>query len=291
MQLLTLLDRYAHEHEYGVRESTLRNYRWTAGDWQRTLGRAIDVQHVRAEDLTRYIDAMRAKGLAPDTIQQRRAHMMAVLRWARREGLAPYWDADRVRRVRRPPRVIEAWTADEVAELIRAARILRGKHEAGMTWAIYWESFVRAAWDTALRRGDLLSLERDWIRADADGTGCLTLVQRKTGYQHRVWLAESTMQAIDASMSQAPDRRLIWPLVGVGALENWHWRFRRLVRSAGIRYGTPKWLRRGSITSVEAQAAGRGYLHAGHQVPATTQRHYLDRQQLQRPPMPQALPV
>jgi integrase len=280
MKLNAIIDRYAERHEYGISESTHAQLRWIARDWQTRAGKQLEVRRLTAADLTGYVDLMRAANLSDHTIRGRRAYMLAVMRWAVREGHAPRFDDRRVRKVRVRRQIVEAWTQDEVDALILACQQLREPHPSGMSWAIYWESYVRAAWDTGMRTGDLLSVERSWIRDDHGGRGCVTWVQRKTGNQHRRWLHRRTMQAIDESMRQSPDRRLIWPLLSHHYQAAWHRRFRRLVASAGIRAGSPKYLRRASITAIERAMPGCGYLHAGHTSPAITQRHYLDRAQL-----------
>jgi integrase len=129
-----------------------------------------------------------------------------------------------------------------------------------------------------LRLGDLLSLEREWIRKDSEGTGWIRIQQAKTSRLVSSRFNPSTMVLIDRLMSENPNRRLIWPLWC--RRESFYLRFRALVKQSGIRHGTFRFLRRASATHVEQLAPGTSYLHAGHADPSTTLRHYLDAEQL-----------
>ena len=114
--------------------------------------------------------------------------------------------------------------------------------------------------------------------------GRITIVQRKTGYEVRLRLRDATLRAIDDSMADRPERRLIWPLWGRRDALYRH--IRQLVGDAGIRRGTFRWLRRAAITAIERETPGMGMLLAGHRSRQTTERYYIDRSQFSDPPLP-----
>ena len=64
-----------------------------------------------------------------------------------------------------------------------------------------------AAYDSGLRLGDLLALERQDIWPD----GYVSLVQHKTGFSHRAQFRSKTLMLIEECMTDWPQRKLIWP--------------------------------------------------------------------------------
>lgn len=130
-------------------------------------------------------------------------------------------------------------------------------------------SLVNGQYDTALRIGDLQSVERSWMLPD----GRLTLVQHKTGRQHRVQFRAETLKDIRRLIECLPGRRLIWPPF---CDRRQFFRFFRSLRlRAGLDCGT-KGIRRASASYVEREHPGLGWRHLGHSRPGLDVRHYLD---------------
>jgi integrase len=91
--------------------------------------------------------------------------------------------------------------------------------------------------------------------------GTTTIIQAKTGRPVSVVLSPGTLEALRVSLAACP-RLLVcpWP----ASQETFTAQVRVLVRRAGIRAGTWKWLRRASGTDVEVQRPGAGSVHLGH---------------------------
>jgi len=202
----------------------------------------------------------------------------------KRRGLLTLWKAaaeeglckphGKIRLVKLPEKVVDGWSAAEASLLLKTAAAMKGnQRKVGIPKWLYWTSFIMASWDSALRLGDLLALERSDIWPAPGGAGLLSIVMRKTGRQIRLQLRPATMQAIDASMQFGGKRKLIWPLGG--HREAWYRQFKRLVKKAGLT-GTSRYLRRGASSEAESLQAGAGPALLGHRDDGTTFRqHYL----------------
>jgi integrase len=160
--------------------------------------------------------------------------------------------------------------AESVQGLFRGFPIRRGPHLS---------SLVRCLWDSGLRMGDCLRLDPDEISPRG-----VQVIQHKTGVEVVCWLSRGTLEAIDATMRDQPDRRRIWPLAKRTYQEWVGW----LVARAGLR-GSVKWLRRSAATAAEGERPGDGQRLLGHTRGDTTVRYYLDPRLLQREVRPPEL--
>lgn len=277
--------------EYGltreIRPETVRQYeiavdlydRWRAG---RGLGRAtldtLDELEV-SEWLRDY-----ARTVAPATVRAKKQAIVALWRAAADDRLASEPVARRVRRTSIPERPVEAWTKEEIEQLLATAATLPRWHTCGLRRSAWWDLAIRVAWDSGLRWGDLVALPVAAVRPD----GWTSVTQSKTRKVSTFRLSESTMEALRASLEAVP-RDLVLPWAG--GHETFTQQVRTLVRKAGIRPGTWKWIRRASGTDVELQAEGAGHLHLGN-TRKIFEAHYADATQLgRRPPAPRELIV
>ncbi len=209
---------------------------------------------------------------APQTARNKRRAVLTIWKAASDEGFCkPH---GKIRSVKVPEKIVEGWSASEASKLLATAAEMKGnQRKVGVPKWLYWTSFIMAAWDSALRLGDLLQLERRDIWPAPNGAGTLCIVMRKTGRQIHLTLRPATMQAIDASMAHGGKRCLIWPLGG--HREAWYRQFGRLVAKAGL-VGTSRYLRRGASSEAEAVNPGAGPRLLGHRDNGETFRqHYL----------------
>jgi integrase len=186
--------------------------------------------------------------------------LVTLWRWAADNDLCDL--PQKLRSVRVPENVPTAFTIDDMQRLLWAANYLNNP--------LYWKSLLLAAYDTALRLGDLLSIERQDIWPD----GSLSIVQRKTGRTHRVQLRPETMEAIESYLN-GRKTGTIWPLL-TQTRNGFYAVFRRLKRWAKMENGSMKWLRRASASYVEASHPGMGWRHLGHAAPGLAEKCYLD---------------
>ena len=237
------------QQEKGFADETCRTYR---SHWKcacRWLG-DDDLFSLTVRDLNRYLTSCERDGHAAATIQSIRASLSAVLRAAQERwpGVAP---AGKVRRVRQPVVLPQTWTVAEVQRLIEAANTR------------WWNTLLRGAWYTGLRRTDLLLLERQQF----DGEGVAEIVQHKTGKRLAIAMPVSLLQEL--------------PHVG----KLWTWRlsyetFRRqfaaIVKRAAIPRGPFKRIRKSAGNEAERLRPWCGHLFLGNER-RTFERHYLAR--------------
>lgn len=276
MLLTELLASYLANHPYGVSPGHTHQLRTSLAAWAKVAGHVLTLDDLRDEPLNAYLDWLRANR-APDTVRTRRGNLLILWHWAYQEeliDLAPR----RIRRLRPIPRQPTAWTVQEVRELIATAERLPGCfHGTVRRRAAWWSSLIRAGYDTGLRLGDLLRLRTVEVGP------LISLVQHKTGRPVNLQLRPATLAAIDQTLADEP-RDIVWPLWGTE--ETFFGHMRALVRLAGIRPGTFRWLRRSAATQVERVEPGRGTELLGHASRSTTETWYLDRSQLTTPPLP-----
>lgn len=270
-----------------IRKETARQYeiavdlldRWRAA---RGLGR-VRLDELEELEVSEWLRDYSAT-VAPETVRAKKQAIMALWRAAADERLADEPIARRVRRTSIPERPVEAWTHDEVEQLLATAARLPRWHKCGLRRSAWWDLAIRVAWDSGLRWGDLVRLPVSAVRTD----GWVSLTQSKTRRVSTFRLAESTLAALRASLEACPrDLVVPWP----AGHETFTEQTRLLVAKAGIRPGTWKWIRRGSGTDVELQAEGSGHLHLGN-TRRVFEQHYADAAQLhRRPPAPRELIV
>lgn len=225
-----------------------------------------------------------AATVAPATVRAKKQAIMSLWRSAADDRLARDPVSRRVRRTSIPAQPVEAWTRDEVEQLLVAAATLPRWHRCGLRRSVFFDLAIRVAWDSGLRWGDLVALPVSAVRPD----GWTSVTQSKTGKISTFRLSESTMEALRASLAAVP-RPLVcpWP----SSHETFTTQVRTLVRRAGIRPGTWKWIRRASGTDVELQEEGAGHKHLGN-TRKIFEAHYADASQLhRRPPAPRELLV
>ena len=132
--------------------------------------------------------------------------------------------------------------------------------------SVYFRVLIMIAYDTGLRRCDLLRITREQIDAD----GRFVLVQRKTKWPVLCQVGQDTLQAIDASLLYP--RKCIFGGVNIGFIGE---QFRAIVKAAGLKGSLTK-LRKTSVTAMEGIMPGSGQEHLGHKYGDTTRRFYID---------------
>lgn len=238
-----------------VKAETLRQYQIAADLFERWAGGPVPLDQLDEASVSAWLRDYAAT-VQPRTVRSKKNQILALWRAASDDGLCDEPSARRVRRVRCPEQVVDAWTKAEVEQLLRTAAMLPRRHRCGLSRAAWFDLAIRVAWDSGLRWGDLIALRVDSVQPD--GT---TVVQSKTGKAVTFRLSPTTLEALAATLAACP-RRLVcpWP----ASHETFNDQVRTLVAKAGIRAGTWKWIRRGSGTDVEAQAEGAGHVHLGN---------------------------
>jgi len=235
----------------------LRQYQIVATLYERWAGGPVLLEQLDETSVSEWLRDY-AQTAAPSTVRGKKAMLLAIWRAAADDGLCDP-PTRRIRSIRRsaPRPLVEAWTLEEVEQLVAACRGLPRRHRCGLPRRQWWDLAVRVAWDSGLRWGDLVGLPVARVRPD----GTTTIIQAKTGRPVSFVLSAGTLEALRVSLLACP-RLLVrpWP----ASQESFMAQARILVRRAGIRAGTWKWLRRASGTDVEVQRPGAGAVHLGH---------------------------
>lgn len=175
----------------------------------------------------------------------------------------------RLKRIKRPLHVVEAFNHGELTAILAEAEKVRGYLPNGVRASDMWRAIILLAYSTGLRRGDMLRLKRSQIRDD----GSATVVQNKTGYQVRVKLSAEALAAIKKLKPDDNDERALpWPYSS-GCMQVV---FARLVKRAGVRIGQFRWLRRSAGSYAESVTPGAGARLLGHRDERVFRAHYED---------------
>jgi integrase len=279
VSLSELLEQLILQHENGLANSTVQCFFKPAlSDFSRFLGHEASLSDLTRDNVNRWLIHKTESGCAPSTIKTRRNAILGLWRYAYESELLED-EPKRIRKVRLTYLGVDAWTPEEITRLVATA--IEGKDSylgtTGLVHSLFFGSLISAGYDTALRLGDLLALRRDMIQVK-NRCGYIRVVESKTGKVKSARLYPHTMSLIDQLWDLKPDREKIWPLWC--RREQFYRSFNTLVKRAGIRKGTFRWLRRASITQVELIQPGWGTIHAGHSDPIITKRHYTDGKQL-----------
>jgi len=260
-------DRYALERP--LRPSSLWMHRHSLEIYIRWLGRDPSISDVDSESISRFVRDMGGR-YAPRTVKRMRNNVLGTVRHAALAGLARVPGVTRPVKV--PPQIPIAWTIDQVRGLLNATPQLR-YHGA------YLDRFLRAGWDTGLRRSDLEQMDMEQV----DGSGRGVLRQSKTLQPVRFTLRDKTMKSLRRSGQR-------WPLrCPIAHRQIYVW-WEKLCRLASVPHGGPQRLRRSAATYCELAYRGSATGFLGHRSPELAVRHYLDQRILQQDlPRPPAL--
>lgn len=248
---------YLNERVIGVGQAThLRN---TASMLTRYLGRESLVTDLVPDQINGFLRSIE-QHRSPSTMASRRGHLLSLLSAAADHGLTKGVAPRLIRRYRKNAPSPESWTPDEVDRLVAAARTIKGEHK-GIKRALWWEAYIRTAYETGLRPVDLQRLSF----TDFDVYGVLSLVQHKTSILVVRRVSDCTLDLLSKI-----DR---YPIFGswLGKDQRRFW-FAVIVRAAGLT-GTFYKLRSTCGTLVEHHHPGKGHV-ALRNGRAVFERHY-----------------
>jgi integrase len=227
-------------------------------------GGSLSIDALDCDIVNRFLVALQQTETSRITIDNYRRAILCVWRAAylERENNNPPL---RVRTIRRPRRLVQAFTQDELRLLLKTAEQLQGYFPNGVRRSDFWTAAVAGAYSTGLRRGDLLRIKKSDIRTD----GLVQIVQSKTGYPVAVKLSAGALAAI-RRMPLEIELAFPWPFH-----ENAMPRaFRALVKAAGVRPGQFKWLRASAGSYAEKELPGSGSRLLGHRSELVFRQHY-----------------
>lgn len=265
MRLLEFVTQYSLARD--ISAAHIAQLRYAVMGLEKFAGRPICTCDLSPELLNNYLRQMREQHCSDSYRKSRRMNLLLLWGAAADAGMAGEPSRRKIMRILVRDRVTEAWTVEQVRQLLSVARELTGTI-FNVPRRLYWPSFIAASWDSGLRGVDLRSLERNWIQPS------MQIIQRKTGRRIRVQLRSATIDLIRETFP--PDRALIWPH---GCIRHWREEAQKIVRAAGLP-GSIGRLRHSSGTAVERISPGSGHRHLGNGRKVFEQ-HYLDESQLE----------
>ncbi len=233
--------------------------------YSRHLGRAATDHDLRAIPINRMLASLLEAGASPYTCKNRRTGLLILWRHAHRIGIAP--ECNGVRPVDCPPLAIDGYDVARMERLLAHVAKLKGiQRRTGVPRSLWWDSFLRADWESGLRSGDMLRVELSHF--DPDGwLWCIESKTRKGG-----WLRLSTdaVASVTASIAANPNRKFIWPGY---TRRNICRAFRELADGAGVG-GTSRFIRRGGSSECDRLHPGQGWRFLRHSSPTVWEKHY-----------------
>jgi len=198
--------RYLPERLIGSTPLSIADYRTTLRRLREMIGRDLLVAELTDSVVANFMSFALAKGCRPVTVNCRfRAPILALWRFARDCGLV---DRDpRVKKLKEPRDVPDAWTEDELRRILNATSVLTGEH-FGIPAGPFWRALLLVVWWTGIRRGSLFRLT--WSDFD-EQTGWLHVpgdkMKNRRGQTYR--LGDDAVAALAAI--RTPDRDAIFP--------------------------------------------------------------------------------
>jgi integrase len=276
-------ERYLPAHS--IRPATEVWYRTMLRHFDRWLGRDAMLTDLNRIAVNNFLQAIQDQ-YAPKSVHGFRRAILTIWRAAFDDELLVVAPRS-IRRITVPPPMPEAWTINQVQRLIEATRAERFDRAIGNGIRVgqFMEALIRVCYDTALRLGDLESL--DWRGVRADGT--IVVRMEKTGHIKTCQITPASLAAAERIRVPNDDRVLPWS-AGRRRFYIWWW---KLIAEAGFevnRRNGPQKLRRTSATFVELMSVGMATAHLGHRSADLAKRHYIDPALAYKPTLPPAIP-
>lgn len=265
MLLSAYIDHYGRTRD--VSAGYVAQLRVAASTLETHVGTPLHLDDVASEIVNAWLAALLATR-ARDTARSKRGALLTILAGAVADGFLAAMPKG-IRVIRRRDRLIDGYSAEDMRRLIGVAAKMPGRFlRLKVARAVWWPTFLRVAWSTGLRLGDVLSLPRSAIGPG----GRIYIVQRKTGGALMRQLSAAALDGVAEIARQSPGHEFAVPPYCRRKLFYRH--FRRLATAAGLG-GTARWIRRGSASEVEKEHPGCGWKHLGHAAPGLAERSYL----------------
>jgi integrase len=263
-------DTYKPRRLRGRSQNTVRLYRSSIKNLERTLGRPALLEDLTDDNVAQLMQDIIDRGGSPHTANKERSQLLAIWRFAAQTKVVDRWPT--VTPEQCPERVPMAWMPDDVRSLLAAAAAAKGRIGRAPA-AVWWTALISVCLDTGERIGAVSQaewtwLERDWILVPAEARK-----GRKRDRRYR--LAPETVARLKElrKHSQGSQVMFEWPY---GRSYIWA-KYGKLLQAAGLPHGPKdKFHRLRKTLGSVAYAAGLDAQDLlDHQNKRTTQR-YLD---------------
>lgn len=254
MPLSELVERYRDLRN--LSDKSLELYKMLLDRLERFLGHPPTVADLEDLTISRYLrdratHQCRGKTISPASVQKDKVMIAAV--WnlaARKRWVAEFPELPRLKVPKRLP-VGRAYTAEDVAKLIRRARTRRGL-TGGVPSAWWWSTLIYVAYCTAERKSALLGLR--WGQVDLDRCEIVFLGDTRKGRTRDISRQITPDLAKIMRIKQGPPDALVWPWDRHS--QSIYTSLHLLCETAGVKYRGFHGLRR-TAASYAALAGGR----------------------------------
>ena len=253
----------------GCAQSTLAHYAVLLRHLDRFLHRPALLSDLNEEILSAFL-LWFCEGRSLITVQKERSRLLALAGYAQKKGLLSA--VPDVMTIRAYSRVPEAYSKEQIARLVAAAREMSGEI-CGIPASLFFVALFLVAYDTAARSGAIWSLAWTDYRPDLPGLLFRAEVQKQKADQ-LLKISEQTREAILRIRRPIFPRIFMWPL---SESMRYYW-VRKILKLAGLPHGRRDQLQRIRRTSLTMfhNLGGDATRQAGHSTDAVTRKHYLD---------------
>ena len=277
MNLNKVLGQYGLERE--VTSEYMRQLGYAVRKFAAFLGREPTVDDLDRDTVNGWLAAEHASGsISARSRRNIRASLLCIWRY-----VADEHDVDlpqRIRKVKVPDKMPEAWTFAELEAVADAAKSLPGTLPNGLPRSRYFATLIWYIYETGLRRSDAMNFSVDDLK---NGRG--VKVQSKTGDCHVYAVTAETIEQLQwlaEFLLASDDPNWKTPLKYPGSLTQVYYWFRRIRLIAGVdfdeRNRSCQHLRRTGATQVEADSPHSAWKYLGHRSgPALSRKSYVDR--------------
>lgn len=242
----------------------------------------VTVDAITHEMLNEWI-AIEEKKFHAATVIGHQASVITILRAMADDGRCQEPVSRKIRRPRKPKPLPKAWTIEELRRVQATCDDLPGELKRFGTCVpvcVYFGCFVRFAYETGLRRGNLFSLRQTNINDD----GTCYVKHEKTGQPHVCEISQVALALFRQLPGEFPLR---WR-----NCSKFYRRWKLICKAAKVPHGGPQRIRKTAATQVwleQQDNPSRVQQFLGH-LTGDMWRHYVDQSQgTNRPPKPPSL--
>jgi integrase len=243
----------------------------------------ITESSISGERVWHWLSSLKAAGAGPVTVASERRTAVTLWRYGIDLGViqTPIRDLPRPKM---PRRVTRAFSRDDLTRLVKFFTTCDfGLFRSGCPKNLWLEAWVRTAYESGIRFGDLHALRDDCLTSEG-----LAIVASKTGMPVIRRLSPRTRSLLTQLSTMSPDGTIFrWAVSRRHAFAA----VRQCFKAAGLPQGRTQWLRRAGATHAEIAQPGSAAAFLGHSDGGTlASRHYIDFTQLMaRMPSPPPL--
>jgi integrase len=215
-----------------------------------------------------------------------RTSIVTLWKYAAQKDLCD--EPNRVRKVKVPDTVPDAWDFETLARFASGAKQLPGTFANQVSRSIYFHTLIWFCFETGLRRADALKTD---VRTIKDYV--IPVVQNKTSRLHAARITFNTfndLMAISIHLKERGDSQWFCPLAFPGCISQLYYWLQRCRELSGVSVGernrSMQHLRRTGATAVEAESPHSAWKYLGHASPNLARKSYIDRRLSDSPIMP-----